>query len=182
MKKKNNFQEKMIVMLAILIIVMSIGFASITSQLTVYSGVKFKSASYNVSFDRDSYELTFGSNATTELPTISGASINYGVTLSEPGEYLEFTLNLVNEGTLDVYLSSIIMGGLTAEQKNYIRYTVTYNSVECQETTENINLLIPKETGTIPVKVKVEYIPASEDLLPTENVNLNLICALNFNV
>jgi hypothetical protein len=56
--------------------------------------------------------------------------MTYTVTLNEPGDFYEFTINVVNDGTIDAVLSSINLTELTAAQQKYITHVVTYNGTD----------------------------------------------------
>ncbi len=52
--------------------------------------------------------------------------INYEVKLDVPGDYYEFTADIVNSGSHDAKIYEIINNGLTTAQKKYLNYQVTY--------------------------------------------------------
>ncbi|NMA50379.1 MAG: hypothetical protein GX951_00815 [Mollicutes bacterium] len=182
MNKEKSLQVVIMTVLAVAIIIMSVGFAALTSQLNIAGNVTVKKASYNVHFDTNTYALGTGSQTMSKSPTILGTSVNYDVTLNEPGEFVEFSINVVNEGTIDAYLKSITMTGVSAAQDEYIDYTVTYAGTEYTSTNTSLNTKLAGETGVAAVKVRVEYVlPANASALPTsDDVELNLTCVLNY--
>ena len=52
--------------------------------------------------------------------------IYYEVKLEEPGDYYEFTVDIVNSGSHDAKTFEIINKGLTTRQKRYLNYEITY--------------------------------------------------------
>ena len=52
--------------------------------------------------------------------------IYYEVKLEEPGDYYEFTVDIVNSGSHDAKIFEIINKGLTTRQKRYLNYEITY--------------------------------------------------------
>jgi len=57
-------------------------------------------------------------------------SLSFGVTLDKPGDFYEFQVDAVNDGTLDAMLSiistTVTSGGSPATLPSYIKYTVKY--------------------------------------------------------
>ena len=105
------------------------------------------------------------------LPTINGNSLSFNTTLSLPGDYYEFYVDVVNEGTIDAMIDSVsITPELTTEQARYIKYEVSYQNGESISTKQTLK----KGTST-PIKVRIEYrndISASD--LPKTETNLSL--------
>ena len=105
------------------------------------------------------------------LPIINGNSLSFNTTLSLPGDYYEFTVDVVNEGTIDAMIDSVsITPELTTEQARYIKYEVSYQNGESISSKQTL-----KKGTTTPIKVRIEYrndINASD--LPSSETNLSL--------
>ena len=105
------------------------------------------------------------------LPTINGNSLSFNTTLSLPGDYYEFYVDVVNEGSIDAMIDSVsITPELSTEQARYIKYEVSYQNGESISSKQTL-----KKGTTTPIKVRIEYrndINASD--LPSSETNLSL--------
>lgn len=181
MEKKKGMQIMVIAVLAFAILFMSVGFAAYGQNLAINGTATVKANKWSVHFDTESYAQTTGS-VTPTTKTIDNLSVNYNITLEKPGNYYEFTIDVVNDGTFDAVLNSITMSTLSEAQKKYLKYEVTYDNSKYTETDTTLNAdLVVNATKT--VKVRVEYVQPAEstDLPSTDAVNLSLTAALAYN-
>ena len=143
MRKKQKNKKIMVVAIALLLLI-SIGYAAISTTLTINGTANIAATKWNVHFEN--LNVTSGSvtgdNVTT-APTapaagsenISTVALSYNVTLNKPGDYYEFTVDVVNSGTIDAkidtdgIIKTIKIGenDLTAAQAKLVDYTVTYS-------------------------------------------------------
>lgn len=181
MKKSLSFSSVIIVLLLVAVVAMSVGFAAFSSNLDINGTASVESSTWNVKFQEDSYQETSGSvTVDAGNRSISATSMSYSVTLTEPGDFYEFTISVENAGTFDAQLSGITMSSLTAEQAKYLTYTVSYNGNNYNATQSDLNIDLLR-TATAPVKVRVEYIqPADPNDLPSSVQSINLNATLNF--
>ena len=100
MRRKNN-NKKYILILAIL--ALSIGYALISTNLTIGGRLITKGGNWNIHWDDES--IVEDSNATIVTPAHVTDSkkivISFQTQLKQPGDYYEFTADAVNEGTVD---------------------------------------------------------------------------------
>ena len=181
MEKKKNTQLIIIAILAVAILFMSVGFASYASTLNINGTATVQSNKWSVHFVDNSYAETTGSKVGTK--TITGTSINYSVTLEKPGDFYEFTINVINDGTFDAVLNGITMSTLTAAQQKYLTYTLTYDSTPYTASQSSLSLSLPHTSGsnTKAVKVRVAYIqPENSADLPQESVDVSLTASLSY--
>ena len=178
MKKSIGFSAVIIGLLVVAIVAMSVGFAVFSSNLEINGTTTVQSTNWNIQFDEDSYEETVGSETTT--PSFNVTSMTYAVTLTEPGDFYEFTVNVENTGTFDAQLTGITMTDLTPEQEKYLTYTLTYANTPY--TSSQSSLAIDLAHGsTTPVKVRVEYIQPNDPAdLPDETTPITLNATLNY--
>ena len=119
--------------LIILIFGLTFGYAYVQTTLKVDGTVNVSSANWNVYWDN----IVIGdlSNAeVTSSPTISSGKteVTFGVTLNNPGDRYVFTVDAVNDGTIDAMISNIEGGvyetdGITSKPlPDYLAYTFTY--------------------------------------------------------
>ena len=117
--KKKNTKNKVFLVLA-LILCITVGYAALTTTLNINGNSEIKNAKWDIHFDNlvvneDSVEAstpaTIDSNKTT---------VNYVVNLVKPGDIYAFTVDVVNDGTIDGMISTVSNTGLTEEQQKYV--------------------------------------------------------------
>lgn len=185
MEKKKDTQIVVTVILAIAVVIMSIGFAIIAyNQVLNIEGINdVKYAKWDIHFDSDSYQEKQNSKKAT-TKRISNNLWHYEVVLEKPGDFYEATVDIVNEGTFDASLNEILISGISEQQSKYIKYSVTYNDNSTyKETKTNLTEeTLKAKNGSHPVTVKVEYIrPNNYNDLPTdEDVRISITTVLNY--
>lgn len=185
MERKGNSQVIIIGILAMALLVMSVGYAAAFNTTLNISGTAIaKAAKWDVHFDTTSYLETTGS-VKPSAQNLSGTTASYTITLEKPTDFYEFSVNVVNDGTFDANLTKITLSTLTPAQAKYIKYTLTYAGNEYTETTSDLSVLLaaknPGDTDTAAVKVKVEYIqPTDASDLPASDQTITLTAALDY--
>ena len=109
----------------ILILFISIGFAALTANLSINSGITFLPQSFNIYFDN---VVVNQNSVNQDLPTISNndQQVSFTTTINEPGDFYEFSFDVINDGTMDAALTEIVKSGLTETQEKYLNYTARY--------------------------------------------------------
>jgi len=183
MKQQRNFQIFIIAILSITILVMAVGFAYYQRDFNVEGTVNVTPASWNVHF-ADSIVTTTGSQE-IESNISEGTTLEWSTTLNKPGEYAEFSIDVLNEGSFNAILTDITMGGNT-NHSDYLKYEVYYNDSDTpyEATTSGLNIELAKkgtEATVVPVKVRVTYIaPSDSTKLPSTSVSANLTLSLTY--
>lgn len=189
MEKQKNTQLLVIAILSIALLTMSVGFAGYATQLNISGNVTVQGASWNVQFDTGSYVEGAGSvNVAAANRTIGTTAMTFNVTLEEPGDFYEYTIDVKNTGTFDAQLKSVSLSNISSPQSNYLRYTVSYQATKGTGnyvTLTDGNLGTPidlvKTNGVASVKVRVEYFaPNDASLLPSTNTTATLSVMLNY--
>ncbi|MBQ6477504.1 MAG: hypothetical protein IJI43_03625 [Bacilli bacterium] len=179
MNKKDRFQNILIGTLIAAVLFMTIGFAAYSRALNINGTATFKGNKWSVHFDPDSFAESTGSVEGEDV-SVDNTLISFSTVLEEPGDFYEFDIDVVNDGSFDARLTSITLGGITSAQSNYISYVLTYDGTPYDTTTSNLSNLIAVD-GTKAVHVKVLYVePADESLLPEEDVEINLTATLSY--
>lgn len=181
MAKEKNGKNLIIIALFVIVICMSVGFAFLSTTLNINGNATVKANSWDIHFEN--LEVTDGSvtgESVVEAATIDTASttmINYSIVLNEPGEFYEFTVDVVNDGSLDAKVSvAPTISGVSSDQDVYVNYTVTYE--DGTEIAAN-DVLNAGDTATY--KVRVEYDKnISSDQLPSEDQTLTLVFASTY--
>ena len=160
-RKKNNI----IFLFALLVLFISMGYALISTQLIINGETTISRNVWSVYWDNP--VVAEGSVVET-LPVLSaetGKTLNtiltWEVSLNKPGEFYEFTVDAVNNGTIDAMISGISStitdsNDEPVELPEYIKYSLTYDD----STTIANNHLLAKASGkptTEKYKVKVYY-------------------------
>ena len=182
MKKTN---KKFLFVAIALLFVMSIGYAALSTTLTINGTANIASNSWDVHFAN--IQTTTGSVTPTTAPTVSGTnttSLTWAVSLAEPGDFYEFTVDAVNGGTINAKIADngITKTEMTSTQDTYLNYTVTYADGTAIATGDT--LAKAGSTGnTKTLKVRVEYdtnvTPAQINAL-TEPLAVTLNYSLNY--
>lgn len=189
MNKEGRFQNVLIILLAVAVVGMSIGFAAFSSRLTITGNATFEKAKWEVIWDNTTLQET-ETNATEQGTVVvdsNNMNVTYNVTLKPHTSY-SFTVNAKNNGTFDAKLTGITFTGSSPAQvastyNGKIGYTFTYGGADYTDTTtfSTSNPTLAKNGGTVPVVVTLTYpLPENENDLLAEDVNLQLGVQLNY--
>ena len=180
MKRKNN---KKLALLLILVLVISVGYAALASNLKINGSSNVKASSWNVYWDN--VQIKDGSvpadnNNKARITDSAKTQVEFNVVLSEPGDFYEFTVDAVNNGTIDAMIAENgIVNGVysdssytqTATLPKAVSYTVTYaDGKPIQE-----KHLLAKKSGNTPTtetyKVRIEY--RNDDEIDADDLDEN---------
>lgn len=156
------------IIILILILFISIGFAVLTSNLSINSTFNFRENSFNIYFSNINVLDT--STVTSPTATITNdTTINYSGTFNVPGDFIEFSFFIVNDGTIDGQINQINTN-LTTEQLNYISYNLKYDIDNTNVNTNDIIYAGQKRK----VIAHFEYKEDIEEFIDLSSLNLNL--------
>lgn len=160
----------------------SIGFAAMSTDLTINGSAEVVPASWDIKFKDLSSPTITGDAEVTTAPTITSDTHigNYAVKLTKPGDSVTYTFKVANDGTIDAKLTDFIKAtptftgtGATASadativQNNFV-YTVTYS--DDTAITKDTDELDAESYKT--VKLVVGY-KADATELPTNTVTIS---------
>ncbi len=172
-------KDKVLFLLIGILVLMGIGYAYLNTNLSIDGVSNVKSSNWNVHFENA--VVSSGSVPATAGPTIdtNASSVSYTTTLSQPGDYFEFTVDAKNSGTIDAMIDSIsttVNGNSISSLPNYLEYSITY---EDGIPVGQYHLL---EAGSsLKYKIKINYITdidASD--LPSADQSLRVISTINY--
>ena len=153
---KKLLQDRKTLYLVLVIVVvsvfsLSIAYAAMSAVLEIHGNSEVVASSWDIHLEN--VKVKSGS-VSANAPQISGtSSVGFDVELNTPGEFYEFTVDVVNEGSIDAMIDSVVKTPeLTSEQVKYIKYEITYENGESISTKQTLK----KGTST-PIKVRVEY-------------------------
>ncbi len=187
MQKKKNFQLAVIGVLAFAVLFMSVGFAAYSQTLNINGTTHVAANKWSVHFVSDAnaegYFQRAAGSVTETSKTVSDTAVTYEVTLSKPGDFFAFNIDVINDGDFNATLKTITMTALTEAQQKYLTYTFTYDGLDYTSTATDLSIGLPYATGSNrkATAVKVQYVqPQNASDLPTEQVNLTLSVALDY--
>ena len=177
--KDDNKEEnkKYILIIFLLLIAISIGYATLSSTLKIKGNGGIDKIRWDVHFENvveDSYKATIIKPATILGNT---TNIEYDINLSVPGSYYTFETSVKNGGTIDAKLATNpTLTGISPEQDVYTNYTVTYSDGKPIRVGDVIK---SGESRKIKVLVEIER-DLSVSQLPTTQQVLNLGVDLDY--
>ncbi len=131
MKKKNNWTY---LFLGILFIV-GIGYAVLQANLEINGTTKISSNTWDIHFNNiqvneNSVSIGTGDSVATIDPN-NNCKVDFEVTLSLPGDFYEFTVDVVNAGTIDGMIGELnkslkVNNEIVSEIPDFLEYSVTY--------------------------------------------------------
>ena len=174
---KKNKKNLIYSILLLILLSIGIGYAYLTSNLSITGATEIASNSWDIHFanlvvSENSVEAT---TPATISPT-DNTSITYTVKLNRPKQFYEFTVDVVNEGTLPGKVSISSLSGITAEAEDIVDYTVNYTNGNPVQIGDILN-----GGATKSIRVRVFYndeIDISD--LPSTNLNLTLTYTLQY--
>ena len=161
--------------LILVLVSLSIGYAIISSNLELNGNAKIANMAWQVYFDN--VKVTDGSTGLS-IPTLSAdkTSVSFTTSFTKPTDYYDFTLDLINAGTIAAKVDSVVLSGLTAEQDVYANYRVTYVGGGEISAGDTLN---PGETREIRVRLEMDP-DVDGSLLPSTDATLALSARINF--
>ena len=147
---------------------LTIVYAAMSAVLRISGNSEISASNWDIHLANPSVK---SGSVHNNLPTISGNSLSFNATLSLPGDYYEFNVDVVNDGSIDAMIDSVVKTPITGTSyAKYIKYEVSYENGESINTKQTLK----KGTST-PIKVRVEYrkdLVASD--LPSTTTELSL--------
>lgn len=152
----------------ILILFISIGFAYLSTTLNIAGLIGYKGNKWNVYFDNIQM---ITNDVSGEKPVINNSkdSIDFNITFNEPSETYKFSVDIVNDGTIDAMLNELIKTGINSSNEEYLDYSVTYYDGDQLA----VNDLL-KHGTKVRVIVNVEYKYTTEVLATVGSNNYSL--------
>ena len=133
-KVRDIKMKKVRTALIILVVLIGLGYAALRSGLNINGITHVQNATWDVHFEN--YQRTSNSTVTpSTAPDTTGnnkTTVTYEVTLNNPGDIYEFTLDVVNSGTMDVMIESFSskLNNTEITSSNlpgYLEYSVAYD-------------------------------------------------------
>ena len=177
MRRKRYSKKKFYISVIIgLLISISIGYSFLTSTLSINGNITVSKNSWDVHFEN--IVINESSSYPDVVPVLSDNNTNLllSISLREPGDFYEFSVDIVNTGSIDAMLSDIVKTSLTEEQKKFLSYSVTY--IDGGEFKNN-DLLSANSRDTI--RVNLNYIDGlDESIYPSSDQSIVIKLETNY--
>ncbi len=152
---------------------LGIGFAILSSQLEITGKAVISKNVWDIHFDNvvvseDSVQATDFTFDSEKM------DINFSINLSNPGDKYEFSVDVVNNGTIDAKIASVVKTEFTEEVAEYLDFQVTY----IDGTPIQKDDILQKNTSA-KYKVLIKY-KDNAVLADDNNGNLSLGFAVNY--
>lgn len=176
LRKRNVF----IALFLLLIVGISFGYARLETTLSITGDTKISKVGWLVHFKNiqvtEGSFLNNGENSAV-IVDADDTKVTYTVTLAHPGDYYEFTVDIVNDGTLDAKLNARRETGTDITDIPFVEYSV--DGLPALD-----SILKPGNDHKKTVKIRVDYpldiravdLPA-EDFTFTKTIELDYIQA-----
>ena len=126
--------------LILLLLIIGVGYAILNTSLTINGTSKITNSTWNIYFDHlnvtNGSVLIDGNDSTQHVAAINpsdNTKISYSVFLDKPGDFYEFSVDVVNSGSIDgmidVVSSNVMINNqIVSTLPNYLNYTVKYDT------------------------------------------------------
>ena len=160
------------------LLLIGVVYALLQANLQINGTAKIQANTWDIHFDNiqvneNSVSIGTGDSPATIDPN-NNCKVDFEVTLSIPGDFYEFTIDVVNAGTIDgmigVLNKTLTVDGVVVEEvPNYLDYIVTYSDgVEIEEN-HKINAGV-----TETYKVRLEFKTDIEELPSATTISTSL--------
>lgn len=177
--RKHKYNKKR-TFLFLFLIIMLLGISLAYSFLSVsigYNGIStISAATWDVHFAN----IVVDSGSVTAITPVTisetdTTTINFTAQLNKPGDYYEFTVDIVNNGTINATIDSIVMLP-DISNKKYLKYTATYSDGNA---IAKDDLLLANTKKTINVSMRYEECESDTDY-PAELTQHDINFTLNY--
>ena len=174
---KKNKKNLIYSILLLILLSIGIGYAYLTSNLSITGSTEIAANSWDIHFaNLVVNENSVDATTPAAIDTNDDTSITYTVKLNRPKQFYEFTVDVVNEGTLPGKVSISSLSGITSEAENIVDYSINYTNGNPVQIGDILN-----GGATKSVMVRVYYKDNIEiEDLPTSNLNLTLTYNLQY--
>lgn len=161
-----------IILLVVLLLAITVGFALLSATFNINGETRINDSVWDVHFDNLVTKTGSVTPDTAAYITDDELNINYAITLDKPGDYYEFTVDVVNEGTIDAKLQALpTVEGVTPAQDAYVNYTFTH--------TDGSEILVGEEikvgeSENFTVRVEFDSSITDDSQLPKTDQSMDL--------
>ena len=150
-------------------------YAALSVTLNIVGTTEVVASNWDIHLDN--VNVTSGSVSGTEPSITTSTTATFSTTLTTPGDFYEFTIDVVNKGSIDAMIDGVTKTPtLTESQAKYLNYIVEYQNGEAINTKQLVS-----KNSFVRLKVRVEFrkdLTASD--LPSTSETLNLSFTVNY--
>ena len=183
-------RKKASLILVILLLMVSVVYAALSSTLNINGTSKIAATSWDIHFENvqaTSNSTVTPSVAPSALPENKVVSLTYDVQLADPGDVYEFSVDVVNGGTLDgmieLFTSTIKVGDGPEEVvssstiPSYLSYSVKYSDNSDIQVNRSLNA---STSRTIIVHVELKDDITAEELAELDGTTISLKLGMSY--
>ena len=170
-KKISNKRRLYFVILFSLILSIGLGYAYLQSVLTFSGTTKISKNNWDIYFEN------LSSTDNTKVSITNNTTVTLNVTLN-PGDSFEYTVDAVNNGSIDAKIGSITPITVPSAYQDVIEYSLNYDSPAEGEVI-SVNDVLRSGTSE-PIKFTIRYKGEDELDSDVEGVTLNLNFTISY--
>ena len=132
MKKLNfNIKDRKVLILGLCLVLvciftLTVAYSALSAVLTINGNARVSAADWDIYLDNP---RVAGGSATTDIPIVNGVTATFNTTLNMPGDFYEFVVDVVNDGSIDAMIENVVKTpDLTEEQAKFLKYEVSYQN------------------------------------------------------
>ena len=163
----------MLCFIMIFVFTLTIAYAALSITLNITGTAEVSASNWDIHLEN---AVVNSNSSITNMPVVNGSTASFSIELNKPGDFYEFTVDIVNAGSIDAVISSISKSGLTTDQEKYLNYTITYQN---GESVINNQLISANTSQRLLVKVEYRSDLVASDL-PSTTQTLNLSFVVNY--
>ncbi len=201
---RKHKKKKTSLFLILILFGITIGFAALNSNLSIDGISRINNASWEIYFDHIQVKdgsISIGDGNQAATINSQRNTVTYNITFSKPGEFYEFTVDVVNAGSIDGMIETItstINGNPITTLPAYLNYSVTYedglaiapNQILSAHSTETYKVRVDFRTDINPTDLPsndqsfsfafgVKYIQVTDDVIDMNSVMIPRMMAKN---
>lgn len=166
--RNRGYRQQGLLVIFLLLLVISVGFAYLNTTLSINGNTKIKGNTWDVHFNNVEIHPGSVSASAPVIDSTNKTSIDYNVDLNVPGEFYEFTVDVVNAGSIDAMIDEVVYPVIDSKYTGIIDYYITYESGDLLAKNDLL-----KAGKSIKLKVYTGYNANNSNLIGSE-VSLEL--------
>lgn len=152
--KKKIFSDRRIMVLILGIVIVSImtvtlAYAALSVTLNIAGSARVSAADWDIYLGNQ--VISEGSVSDSTL-NVNGTKATFDATFNMPGDYYEFTIDVINGGDIDAIITKVNKGVLTADESKLFEYTVKYQNGSSINTNQKLD-----KNSYLRLLVRVDY-------------------------
>ena len=127
MNKSNSKRFLIFSIILLLIVSVSMGYALLSKTVSINGNADITKNTWDIYFDNivEQDGSVTASNPATIIDDVK-RTIEFEVNLDKPKDKYEFIVDMVNDGSIDAVVDSVIVSGVTDDNKDFFDYSVKY--------------------------------------------------------